>query len=99
LVDDQWLCDDEVLETLHYGLANRRMIAWSRSLSPIRKSLGFLDDEASEDLVDVGEEDDGVVWKCRRVLSYRWSRNAEGRWAYRLRYICMPDEIEGGDDG
>jgi hypothetical protein len=47
---------DRVLETLHYGLASRRMIAWSRSLSPIRKALGFLDTEdQSEDLVDVGE--------------------------------------------
>jgi hypothetical protein len=39
-----------VLETLHYGLASRRMIAWSRSLSRIRKELGFLDsEEQSED--------------------------------------------------
>jgi hypothetical protein len=47
---------DRVLETLHYGLASRRMITWSRSLPPIRKALGFLDTEdQSEDLVDVGE--------------------------------------------
>ena len=56
LTGGQWQCDDRVLETLHYGLASRRMITWSRSLSPMRKALGFLDTEdQSEDLVDVGE--------------------------------------------
>jgi plasmid rolling circle replication initiator protein Rep len=45
------------------------------------------------------KDGDFVKPRCRRVLTYRWSRNVEGRWAYRLRYICMPDEIEGGDDG
>ena len=97
---EQWQCDDRVLETLHYGLASRRMIAWSRSLSRIRKELGFLDaEEQSEDLIDVGEDEDGEVWKVVRVLTYRWSRTKQGRWAYRLRYICLPDESEGGDDG
>jgi hypothetical protein len=58
LTGEQWQCDDEVLETLHYGLASRGMIAWSRSLSRIRKELGFLDsEEQSEDLIDVGEDD------------------------------------------
>jgi hypothetical protein len=42
LTGEHWQCDDRVLETLHYGLASRRMIAWSRSLSRIRKELGFL---------------------------------------------------------
>ena len=51
-----WRCDDCVLETLHYGLASQRTITWSRSLSSIRKALGFLDtQDQSEDLVDVGE--------------------------------------------
>jgi hypothetical protein len=93
LTGEQWQCDDRVLETLHYGLASRRMIAWSRSLSPIRKQLGFLDTEdQSEDLVDVGDDDDGLEWKVVKILTYRWSRNKEGRWAFRLRYICVPDE-------
>jgi hypothetical protein len=84
LTGKQWQCDDRVLETLHYGLASRRMIAWSRSLSQIRKELGFLDaEEQSEDLIDVGEDEDGEVWKVVRVVTYRWSRNKEGRWAYR----------------
>jgi len=92
--------DDEVLETLHYGHASRRMIAWSRSLSQIRKELGFLDaEEQSEDLIDVGEEEDGEAWKVVRVLTYWWSRTKEGRWAYRLRFICLPDELGGSDDG
>jgi hypothetical protein len=100
LTGQQWQCDDRFLETLHYGLAARRMIAWSRPLSPIRKALGFLDTEdQSEDLVDVGEDDDGLEWKVVKVLTYRWSCNKEGRWAYRLRYICLPDESEASDDG
>ena len=100
LTGEQWCCDDKVLETLHYGLASRRMIAWSMSLSQIRKELGFLDaEEQSEDLIDVGEDEDGEVWKVVRVLTYRWSRSREGRWSYRLRYICLPDDSEGGDDG
>jgi hypothetical protein len=57
------------------------MIAWSRSLSQIRKELGFLDaEEQSEDLIDVGEDEDGEVWKLVHVLTYRWSRTKEGRW-------------------
>jgi hypothetical protein len=76
------------------------MIAWSRSLSWIRKELGFLDaEEQSEHLIDVGEDEDGEVWKVVRVLIYRWSRTKEGRWAYRLRYICLLDESECSDDG
>ena len=76
------------------------MLAWSRSLSPIRKALGFLDDdgEQSEDLIDVGDEDDGGNWRCVRVLTYRWIRH-EGGWGYRLKYISLPDGFEGGDDG
>jgi hypothetical protein len=100
LTGEQWQCDDQVLETLHYGLASRWMIAWSRSLSPIRKQLGFRDtDEQSEDLIDVGE-DDGVEWKVTRLLTYRWTRGDDGRWSYRLRYVCLADvEDGGGDDG
>jgi len=76
------------------------MLAWSRSLSPIRKALGFLDDdgEQSEDLIDVGDEDDGGNWRCVRVLTYRWTRH-EG---YRLKYISLPDTMGGessADDG
>jgi hypothetical protein len=75
------------------------MIAWSRSLSQIHKELGFLAaDEQFEDLIDVGDEG-GVEWKVVKVLTYRWSRSSEGRWSYRLRYICLPDDSEGGDDG
>src|SRR5215469_17208782 len=86
LTGEQWQCDDRVLERLHYGLASRRMIAWSRSLSRIRKELGFLDaEEQSEDLIDVGEDEDGEVWKVVRVLTYRGSRTKERRRAYRLR--------------
>jgi Replication protein len=100
LTGEQWQCDDRVLETLHYGRASRRMITWSRSLSPIRKALGFLDTEdQSEDLVDVGEDDDGLEWKVVKILTYRWSRNKEGRWAYRLRHICLRDEPECSGDG
>jgi len=100
LTGEQWCCDDEVLETLHYGLASRQMIAWSRSLSEIRKELGFLGaEEQTEDLIDVGEDEDGEVWKVIRVLTYRWSPNKEGLWASRLRFICLPDELGGSDDG
>ena len=52
LTGEQWCCDDEVLETLHYGLASRRMIAWSRSLSRIRKELGFLGASARQSAPD-----------------------------------------------
>jgi hypothetical protein len=66
----------------------------------MRKQLGFLDTEdQSEDLVDVGDDDDGLEWKVVKILTYRWSHNKEGRWAYRLRYICLPDESESSDDG
>jgi hypothetical protein len=78
---DEWRCDSQTLETLHYGLAHRRMVHWSRSLSKIRKALGFLDsDEGAEDLVDVGEDDDGEVWVPVRILTYKWCRDANGRW-------------------
>jgi hypothetical protein len=45
------------------------MVAWSRSLSDVRRRLGFLD-EAIEELVDVGEDEDGQEWVVRRVLGY-----------------------------
>jgi hypothetical protein len=110
LTGDQWRCDSAVLETLHYGLASRRMIAWSHSLSAIRKQLKILDDdgEAAEDLIDVGEEDDGEVWVIARTLTYRWTPGDDGRWSYRLKFICRPEaaeesgtggEREGGDEG
>ena len=52
------------------------------------KVAGFLDaEDQTEDLIDVGEDEDGEVWKVVRVVTYRWSRNKEGRWAYRRRYI------------
>jgi hypothetical protein len=99
LTGEQWQCDDQVLETLHDGLASRRMITWCRSLSPDRKQLGFLHTEdQSEDLVDVGDDDDDLEWKVLKILTYRWSHNKEWRSAYRLRYICLLAS-EGGDDG
>jgi hypothetical protein len=53
------------------------MITWSRSVSPIRNALGFLDTEdQSEDLVDVGD-DDGLEWKVVKILTYRWPRTKE----------------------
>lgn len=109
LVDGEWHCDIDRLETLHYRLAHRRMIAWSRSLSDTRRRLGFLDeDEASEDLVDVGPDENGYEWVPVRVLGYRWTRGDDGRWAYRLKIICRPETVDergagvehdGGDDG
>ena len=48
------------------------VITWSRSLAPIRKALGFLDTEdQSEDLVDIGDDDDGLEWKVAKILTYR----------------------------
>jgi hypothetical protein len=44
------------------------MIVWSRSFSDTWRRLRFLDgDEASEDLVDVGAEEDGHEWVPVRV--------------------------------
>ena len=64
-------------------------------MSTTQKQLGFLDtDDQSEDLVDVGDDDDGLEWKVVKILTYRWPRNKEGRWAYRLRYIRLPDASE-----
>ena len=31
-------------------------------------------------MIDVGEDQDGEVWKVVRVLTCRWSRTKEGRW-------------------
>jgi plasmid rolling circle replication initiator protein Rep len=92
LPNGEWWCNSENLEAFHYGLAHRRMSAWSRSCSPIRRRLGFLKNEeekqaaaeAAEDLVDVGHEDDGLRWIPMRELVYRWRRSEEGRWHYSL---------------
>jgi hypothetical protein len=45
--------------------------AWwrGRGRSDVRRRLGFLD-EAIEELVDVGEDEDGQEWVVRRVLGY-----------------------------
>jgi hypothetical protein len=70
-----WWCD----ETLHCALGSRRLIGWSRSLSGIRRKLGFVEAEAFDDLVAVDEFDDGEAWV---PVLYRWRRNEEGRVAW-----------------
>jgi hypothetical protein len=81
-----------------------RLVAWSRSLSGIRRKLGFLKEDApdGEDLIDVGE-DDGQVWVPFREVIYRWRRSEEGRMAYTPRsatpinlrdpWACDHDEV------
>jgi hypothetical protein len=32
-----------------------------------------------------------------RVLGYRWTRGDDGRWAYRLKYICLSEAAD--EDG
>jgi Replication protein len=73
--DRVWWCDPERLEALHYALDSRRPIARSRSLSEIRRKLGFLEDDDFDDLVALDEFDDGEAW-VQEVL-YRWRRNEE----------------------
>jgi hypothetical protein len=80
--DGAWWCDPERLETLHYALGSRRLIAWSRSLSEIRRKLGFLEDDDFDDLVAIDELDDSEGWVPVREARYRWRRNEEGRFAY-----------------
>jgi hypothetical protein len=84
--DGAWWCDPARLETLHYALGSRRLVAWSRSLSVIRRKLGFLtdDDDQSEDLIDVGEDYEPEAWVPFREVLYRWRRNEEGKLAYYL---------------
>jgi hypothetical protein len=67
----------------------RRLVAWSRSLSGICRKLGFLKEDApeGEDLIDVGEDDDGQAWVPIREVVYRWRRAEEGRMAYTLSAI------------
>jgi hypothetical protein len=79
-------CDADRLKVLHYALGSRRLIAWSRSLSVIRHELAFLKEDGTEeeDLIDVGEEDDGQGWVAFREVVYRWRRTEEGRMAYTL---------------
>jgi hypothetical protein len=73
-----WWCDPERLETLHYALGSRRLIGWSRSLSGIRRKLGFVEAEDFDDLVAI-DFDDGEAWvPCREVL-YRCQRGGPGR--------------------
>ena len=60
--DGAWWSDRERLESLHYAQGSRRLIAWSRSLSEIRPKLGFLEDDEFDDLVAVGQFDDGEAW-------------------------------------
>jgi hypothetical protein len=55
-------CDPERLETLHYALVRWRLIARSRSLSEIRRKLGFLEDVDFDDLVAVEASDNGEPW-------------------------------------
>jgi hypothetical protein len=57
-------CFGERPETLHYALGSRRLIAWSRSLSEIRRKLGFLKDDDFDDLDCVDEFDDGECERC-----------------------------------
>jgi len=94
-----WWCDPERLETLHYVLGSRRVIGWSRSLSGIRRKLGFVEVEDFDDLVAVDEFDDGKAWVPFQEVLYRWRRNEEGWVAYHLWMIkpimgLDPDECD-----
>ena len=51
----------ERLETLHFALGSRRLIAWSPALPEIGRKLWFLEGDF-EDLVAVDECDDGEAW-------------------------------------
>ncbi|MGA7810838.1 protein rep [Bradyrhizobium sp.] len=45
---DGWNADPDTIGTLHVALKNRRLIAWSRELSTIRKEFDMSDDDMSE---------------------------------------------------
>jgi hypothetical protein len=49
------------------------LVAWSRSLSKIRRKLGFLKDDEDdfEDLIYVGDDGDEEVWVPLREVQYR----------------------------
>jgi hypothetical protein len=98
LPDGSWQVDVDVLETLHYALAGRRMVSWSRSLSPFRKALGFLDDDDDEDLVDVGDDDNTDGWVVVEMVVYRWGHQG-GRYGYYLVSIHEPRVDEGDGHG
>jgi hypothetical protein len=60
-----------------------------------RKALGA----DGKRIIDIRvTENHGEAGSSRPTLR-RLPRSREGRWSYRLRYICLPDESEGGDDG
>jgi plasmid rolling circle replication initiator protein Rep len=99
--DGAWWCDPDRLAALHYALGSRRLVAWSRSLSEIRRRLGFLDEDEDEDgdLVSVGDDDEAPAWVPFREVVYRWRRTEEGRMAYKLWAVkpistLDPDERE-----
>ena len=57
-----------------------------------------------DDLIDVGEDEDGQAWVPCRDVVYRWRRNEEGRLVYRLWWTkpimgLDPDECGHDDDG
>lgn len=76
------VCDPERLETLHFAIGSRRLIACSRALSEIRRKLEFLEDDDFEDLVAVDGFNDGEAWVPVREVLYRRRRNEESRLAY-----------------
>jgi plasmid rolling circle replication initiator protein Rep len=92
--DGSWSCDVDRLETLHYALHGRKMVSWSKSLSPLRKALGFLSDDVGdfEDLVQTGEDEDTDGWVVESELTYAWGRDDEGVWNYRLIKIGEPKQ-------
>ena len=66
----------ERLETLHFAVGSRRLIARSRALPEIRPTLGFLESDF-EDLVAVDACDDGEAWVRVREVLPRRRRNEE----------------------
>jgi hypothetical protein len=82
MVDGVWWCDPERLETVHYALGSRHLVAWSRSLSNICRKHGFLKEDGDdfEDLVDVGQDDDEQGWVPFRQVQYRWVAVSKVTW-------------------
>lgn len=70
----------ELFDTCHSADRIRPRDERRRQTFAIRKQFGAPDGgEASEDLVDVGEDDDGEAWAVTRTLCYRWCKGEAGR--------------------
>jgi plasmid rolling circle replication initiator protein Rep len=91
---DGWKADSSTIEALHVALKGRRLVAWSRELSALRKELGHSDDDIDEGSMGFPPE-----YQITHREIYTWRPATLKRGVYQLARILAPKGFEDAPHG